>query len=289
MKQLIRKKRFWVILLFSVILTSFNSCFSFRKSNKQIYKSFLEYGLIPVINYYKVEEKSIRYIASQNYDANKPTLIFLHGSPGSSQDFYTYLQDSSLYNRANLIVMDRLGYGYSDFGNAETSIAKQAFVINSFLNRIETKQILIVGWSFGGPIAAKMAIQNSEIDALLLLAPAIDPKHEKHFTLGYLAKWKATRWFVPKTFRVAESEKLAHITELENMKDDWGKLQIPVFHMHGNKDKLVPFENLAFSEKIISKDYLTSIIVEDGGHLLPWKNYELVQNKILELLVVVDK
>jgi len=145
-----------------------------------------------------------------------------------------------------------------------------------------------VGWSFGGPIAAKVAIQNKEVDALLLLAPAVDPNYEKHFALGYLAKWKLTRWFVPKAFRVAELEKLAHAAELEQMKDDWSKLRIPVIHMHGDKDKLVPFENLTFSRKMIPQEYLTPIVVENGGHLLPWKNYELVQENVLFLLSLYD-
>lgn len=271
-------------MVFVLIMISFNSCFTFRKSNNQVYKHFAKNGLKPEINYFKTEEKTIRYISAKAYNPGLSTVVFLHGSPGSSQDFYEFLSDSSLYEKANLIVMDRLGYGYSDFGKAETSITKQAMVTNSFIDSLMAKSIILVGWSFGGPIAAKMAVLNSEIDALLLLAPAIDPKHEKHFLVGYLAKWKATRWFVPKTFRVAEEEKLAHISELEQMKGEWKKVVIPTVHMHGDKDKLVPFENLTFSQKMIPKEYLTPIVVKNGGHLLPWKNYELVQQQIHILL-----
>lgn len=288
MTKLFRKKRFWFLTFFTLIMISFNSCLTFRKSNKKIYKQFSDSGLKPTISYFKSGEKTIRYIAAKEYNSALPSVVFLHGSPGSSQDFYDYLQDSTLNSKANLIVVDRLGYGYSDFGNAETSIRAQANSVNRLIETISSEKIILVGWSFGGPIAAKMAVQNTDIDALLLLAPAVDPKNEKHFALGYLAKWKLTRWFVPKAFQVAEQEKLAHAAELEQMKNDWPKLKIPVIHMHGDKDNLVPIENLAFSKKVISQNYLTPIVVENGGHLLPWKNYELVQQHILNLVSSFD-
>ncbi len=288
MKKLFRKKRFWIFTLFLLLIGTINSCLTFRKSDKQIYKMFSKNSQKPEINYFEQGENTIRFITANTYNAALPTVLFLHGSPGSSQDFYDYLLDSTLLSKANLIVLDRLGYGYSDFGNAETSIEKQAIVANAFIEKNKLKDIVVVGWSFGGPIAAKMAIQNKEIDALLFLAPAIDPNHEKHFALGYLAKWKLTRWFVPKAFQVAEQEKLAHSKELALMKDDWKTIKIPTVHLHGDKDKLVPFQNLAFSKEMIAKEYLTPITVENGGHLLPWKNYELVQKHILSLVGIFD-
>jgi len=286
--NIFRKKRFWVFAILLLFFLTINSCLTFRKSDQQIYKSFTKSNQKPEISYFKQGEKTIRFITAKNYNEDLPTVIFLHGSPGSSQDFYDYLLDTRLHSKANLIVLDRLGYGYSDFGKAETSIAKQATVINSFLEKKKLEDIVVVGWSFGGPIAVKMAIQNKEIDALLLLAPAIDPDYEKHFALGYLAKWKFTRWLVPKTFRVAEMEKLAHAKELTMMKNDWSKIRIPVVHVHGENDKLVPFQNLAFSKRMISEEYLTPVTVKDGGHLLPWRNYDLVQQQVLNLVSTFD-
>jgi len=124
MKKLVCRKRFWVLALFVLIIVSSNSCLTFRKSNKKVYKQFSESGLTPIISNFKIGEKTIRYIGAKAYDSNLPTVVFLHGSPGSSQDFYDFLLDSTLHSKANLIVVDRLGYGYSDFGNAETSISK---------------------------------------------------------------------------------------------------------------------------------------------------------------------
>lgn len=289
MTKIFRKKRFWIVTVFTFLIGLSNSCLTFRKSNKQVYKAFAKLGQKPLINNFELDKQSIRYIEARVFNTELPTVIFVHGSPGSSQDFYEYIQDSTLYKKANLIVLDRLGYGYSEFGKTETSIAKQAAMIARFIKYKNAKKVILVGWSFGGAIVAKTAIINSNVSALLLLAPAVDPNHEKHFVLGYLAKWKATRWFVPKAFRVAEQEKLAHSAELELMLDDWSTLKIPVVHMHGDKDKLVPFENLAFSKKMISPKYLTPIVVKDAGHLLPWKNYKLVKEQIAILIKTIHQ
>lgn len=280
---MIRKKRYWIILVILLIL-SILPLVSMRKSDKQVLKDFSKQGQFPQIGYFKNEGKSMRYIMAKEFDVNLPSVVFIHGSPGSSNDYFDFLQDKSLNKKANLIAVDRLGYGYSDFGNAETSIEKQAKIINNFIDSLPTNNTLLVGWSYGGPIAVKMAINNPKISSLLLLAPAIDPSLEKHFFAGYLAKWKATRWLVPVEFKVAEQEKLAHANELIKMQKEWAKIQIPIIHIHGNKDRLVPFGNLAFSKRMISKTHLTTIPIEEGSHLIPWKNYELVVRNIEFLL-----
>jgi pimeloyl-ACP methyl ester carboxylesterase len=255
-----------------------------RKSDRQVLSIFKKHDKVPIIDYFQYNSKSMRYIMAGDYNKHLPTVLFIHGAPGSSTDYFDFLQDSILVKQANLIAIDRLGYGYSSYGKAETSIQKQAFIINKFIDSLQTKNILLVGWSFGGPIAVKTAIQNTKVTSLLLLAPAIDPSIEKHFFAGHIAKWKATRWLVPTELKIAEQEKLTHVDELIKMKDDWSKIQVPIIHIHGDKDRLVPFENLSFSEKMISNKYLTSIVVKDAGHLLPWKNYELVVENIRFLI-----
>jgi len=280
---MIRKKRYWFLIIILSIL-SILPFLSMRKSATQVITEFTKHGKIPVIGYFKSNTKSIRYIMAKDYNENLPTVLFIHGAPGSSSDYFDFLKDSILVNQANLIAIDRLGYGYSSYGNAVPSIEKQAKIINQFIEDIQPNKLLLVAWSFGGPIAVKMASNNSEITSILLLAPAIDPSLEKHFYAGYLAKWKATRWLVPTEFKVAEQEKLAHVDELIKMKDDWNRIKIPVIHIHGDKDHLVPFKNIDYSKKMLPDIYYTPVIVKDGGHLLPWKNYELVVEKIQLLL-----
>lgn len=103
-----------------------------------------------------------------------------------------------------------------------------------------------------------MAIDNPTIyNHLVMVAPA----DEKHFWLGYLAKWKATKWFVLKVFVVAEAEKLAHTNELRLLEKQWKNLKILTTHYHGTKDWLVPYENLDYFKTKVSDSILKSVTI----------------------------
>ena len=117
-----------------------------------------------------------------------------------------------------------------------------------------------------------------------MLAPAIDSESEKVFKIAHVAKWKLTKWMVPAAFRVAGDEKFAHIEELQKLKNIWKEIKVPVIHVHGTKDDIVPFENINFSAKKFNKQYLDTIVLEKENHFLPWKRYDLVISELLKLL-----
>ena len=59
-----------------------------------------------------------------------------------------------------MINFDRLGYGYSEYGKAEPDINHQAASLCPIVKKYSSKNIpgMVIGWSYGGPIAAKMVI-----------------------------------------------------------------------------------------------------------------------------------
>ena len=117
-----------------------------------------------------------------------------------------------------------------------------------------------------------------------MIAPAVSPADEKHFWLGYFAKWKATKWFVPKVFVVAEDEKLAHANELKNLENQWQKLKIPTTHYHGTKDWLVPYKNLDYFKTKVNDSILKSMTIKDGTHMIFFKDYDLIKKNLLNVL-----
>lgn len=81
-----------------------------------------------------------------------PYVVFIHGAPGSSGDFLDFFQDRKLTNNFNLISMDRLGYGYSDFGQSETSMQKQAEAIMAVIaHACPNNRVMLVGHSMAAP------------------------------------------------------------------------------------------------------------------------------------------
>ncbi len=279
-----KKKRYLLVFTFVLFLVTANSCMTMRKSDKSVLKNFKKKGQTPKIYHDTYNGISIRYIADKTFDKNIPTIIFVHGAPGSSDNYYKHLQDKELQKKANLVTVDRLGYGYSNFGKAETSIAKQAAMIEYIAQKYRQNKIMLVGWSYGGPIIAKMAMKNQSYGHIIMIAPAVSPKDEKYFWFGNFAKWKATRWLSPKVFRVAEDEKLAHVMELEKMENDWDKIKTPITYYHGNKDGLVPYKNMTFIQTKVNDSLLKCVTINKGTHFIIFKNYDMIKKKMLDVL-----
>jgi pimeloyl-ACP methyl ester carboxylesterase len=273
---------FSVLILLLLIIN--NSCASFRESDKKVYKTFKKENKSVQIYYENYNDKTIRYIAKNPINDSLPTLLFIHGAPGASDNYFDYLKDDSLSIKANLIAVDRLGYGYSDYGNAETSIEEQAESIYSIIQKHNLKQVIVVGWSFGVPIAAKMAYKYNEVKYLVLIAGAISPEDEKYFGMAKLVEWKLTKWMFSGALKVADDEKMAHVDELTKMVNDWESIKVPITYYHGSKDKIVPYKNMDFIISRVNDSLLKAITVKDADHFILFKHYEMVRKELLEIL-----
>ena len=87
------------------------------------------------------------------------------------------------------------------------------------------------------------------VDETLLVGAAVDPENEKIFLISYPAEWGLFRSLVPTSFRVANIEKMNHVSELNKILSDWIKITKPITVIHGSQDGLVPIENEFFVEK----------------------------------------
>jgi pimeloyl-ACP methyl ester carboxylesterase len=270
------KKTVIAFFLILTVVSSFCACGEwsrFRTSDQKYLKQFEKKGLYVQIHYDSILNKKLRHIHSQPFDSLLPTIYFVHGAPGSSDNFTKYLTDSLLNKKANLISVDRLGYGFSEFGKAYTDITQQAHHLLPLLERYSSKiqPGLLVGWSYGGPIVAKMALDLPDhVLGVVLLAPALNPDAERYFKIGRLAEYKLTRPIVPKALVVAQSEKREHSQSLQNLSHQWKNLQPPILMVHGSRDKIVPYlENIRFAKKYFPQKMLRIIPIHEKGHVFP--------------------
>ena len=277
-----------VASLFFIALLSFTGCMTFRDSDQKIEQYFEKRDQEISIRHVPNGRGQVRFVETANAKVDTlPLIVFVHGAPGSAKDFQKYLTDSTLLAHARMITLDRLGYGYSNYGHSEPSIAKQAAAVKTVTDRFGAEELILVGHSYGGPIVGKFAMDYpGQADVILLLAPVIDPDSEKIFWYANFAKWGATRWMLSKALRVSGDEKFAHPEEIRKIADDWNKINIPVIHIHGMRDKqLAPAKgNIAFSKAHIAPDLLQLTVIKKTGHLIPWTDYDLVKEKLLELL-----
>ena len=106
-------------------------------------------------------------------DEQAPPMILIHGFISSNLIWSHVLQP--LAKRGfRVIAPDLPGYGYSDKpSDADYTIAEQAHAVIGLMDRLQIKRAIVVGASYGGAIAATMALDYPERVAKLVLVGAV--------------------------------------------------------------------------------------------------------------------
>lgn len=231
--------------------------------------------------------KTLRYIKTGQYDADSPLIIFVHGAPGSWEAFKSYLADVDLKRMAQLISVDRFGYGESDYGQPVTDIGTHANGIREVILANPASKVILVGHSYGGPIVGNMAATYPDlIDGILMVAPVNDPGSEPVRWYAHLSNWSISKALLPDYINVCTAEKMNHIEALQNIKSNWSHIGVPVIHYHGVKDGLAPHDgNVQFSKRHIDESLLTVVTEKGEGHFILWDKKGTVKSMIIDLLV----
>lgn len=275
-----------VLIFFIILLLVFDQLVQFRMDNKDLLAWFHQRHVNPHIGYYESEGRKIRYVASGN--SPDATILFIHGAPSSMSYWRNYMTDSTLLSRATMYAADRPGYGYSGLGDAMPDLAEQAAVQKPILDSLHKAHhpIIVVGVSYGGPIACRFAMDYPDlVDGLVLVAPPIGPGREKIFWFTYLVESPFVHWFVPRMLQTANKEKVHHREELEKMLPLWTRIHVPVIYLQGEKDGLVDTSNASFArEHLKSVPYLSIRMIPGRGHLIAFSEKDKIEKAILELL-----
>lgn len=277
------KKRYALFLVFVLYVIVCQSCMKMRMSSVKTQAYFEEKKVDYVDESIEFDGHSLHYIQTGNQ--NNPTLLFVHGSPGSWDAFKSYLNDSLLLKKYRMIAVDRPGFGYSDFGSPE-NLATQSKWINELVRMLDNKQpIVLVGHSLGGPLIIKMAIDDPKsYSHLVILAGSVDPKAENPELWRPILKSKPLRYLIPGAMRPSNDELWYLKTDLIDMKPHLDKVTTEVTIIHGTKDRLVPYSNMAFLQKeLVSAKKIDTLSIKDADHFIPWSHFEIVRSELLKL------
>jgi pimeloyl-ACP methyl ester carboxylesterase len=235
---------------------------------------------------YKVGTRQMRYV-DVGRGPDKPLVVFIHGSPGNWRGWADYLIDPELTERAELVAVDRPGFGGSGAGAVERSLVQQARDISPLLDKVAPgRRVVLVGHSFGGPLAVRLAMDyGSRVTDLVILAGSIDPAMEHTAWYQYPADWPVISWILPDALVVTNREIRALKDELVDMLPLWPRVTQRVTVMQGGKDNLVPQENADFAQKMLTRATSVNIVrIPEMNHFLPWTRYAQVKAVILEHL-----
>jgi len=276
----------FLILLSSFILTS---CFVLNKyiyTDNELAQHYEQKKTKPCYKKIKFHNSSLHYVVMCKNDT-LPLLILVHGAPGAWYGYMNLMDDTLLQQNYKLIAIDRLGYGKSNYGKAETSTQMQAMAIKEIIDQENSsgKKVVLLGRSYGAPIAALLSIHYpQQIEKLFMISPVIDPQHEKFYWFSSIGKWKPVQWFLPKMLNVATKEKYSHQREMKTMLPEWKKLYTPTYVITGANDQIADTCNYSFAKDHIQNCPSVFLKLQNTGHLVTYEQPELIRNLLLQNL-----
>lgn len=251
-------------------------------SQKELKNYYRTHKPEPSFHEYDTLGRKVFYAHSGN--TNLPLIIFLHGAPGRWYGYINYLCDSFLLEHFQMISVDRPGYGNSAKGGAVTGISMQAALLQPIIDRFSNVPIIMVGRSYGGPIASFLtAVNKTKIKALLLISNAADPQLEKFWWFSKPVHSKVGKLLFRKPIDVSSDEKFAHQKELEKMTTYWKEIIQPTIILQGGKDFIIYPENGKFTDSVLVNAPHQYIFLPENGHLISNENPKLIKKCLIDL------
>jgi pimeloyl-ACP methyl ester carboxylesterase len=216
-------------------------------------------------------------------------LVLVHGLGGSCENWLSMIPQFTAKG-FHVYALDLLGYGRSDKPDVDYSISMQSDLLLQFLDSQGLQQPDIAGWSMGGWIAGRFAVDHPQrihrvmlLDSAGLKYDAVNARFLRPKTPEELSQMMAIltphpqpipAFFVRDMLRAMKDEDWVVGRSLQSMQTGKdildGKLQsvkAPVLIIWGKQDVLTP---LSIGEQM-HKDMPQSVLyVVDGcGHLAP--------------------
>ncbi len=269
-----------------ILLAVLPSCFhKFIKSDKEIERHYAHSALKPQHFEYDTLGRHLHYVMIGK-DTTKPLVVFIHGAPGAWYGWMNLLDDSLLQLHCRMVAVDRPGYGKSSYGKPLNSLEQQSRMLHQLLQKEKHGQkVILVGRSYGSPIAAYIAAEYpSLVDGLLLVSSAVDPEKEKFYWFSPMGKRKLVRWLLPTPINMATDEKYSHLGELQKMLPIWPKVTQPSILMQGGKDNIADPRNGRFIDSVLIHSPHRYIFFTDQDHFITFHKPMEVREAVLELL-----
>jgi pimeloyl-ACP methyl ester carboxylesterase len=283
MKKLLKKISLAGLILLITWAFIAPGCMQFRMADSEAKKQFHETGVELVTNTVEVEKHQLHYAKTGN--DSLPTLVFVHGSPGSWEAFARYMQDSDLLKKFRMISIDRPGFGYSDFRHPE-HLEEQSRLISPLFNRWKNgKPVFLAGHSLGGPMIIQLNADNPGlVSGLVLLAASVDPTEEKKEYWRYIMNGALLQYLLPGAFRPSNRELVYFKSDILRLQDKFDDVTCKVFIVHGTKDDFVPPGNAQYAaKKLVHASSVETTMIPGANHFIPWQHYDTIKAVLMKL------
>ena len=266
----------WVLLAQCFILKG-------RWSDSKAYSVFKAKDVPLKIHDTVIDQRHLHYAVCGS--DSLPTLVFVHGSPGSWMHYMTYMWDTAMRKKFRIVSIDRPGFGYSDFGKA-LHLQEQCNIILPVLQSLKNEHpLFLVGHSMGGPVVVKLAADAPALfKTVVIVAGAIDIDQEAKETWRKIMNVRPLYWCMPGAFAPSNTELLYLKKDLLPLQNDFKNITCNIVFVHGDADTWVPIKNIAFGKKMmVNAASITVDTLHGADHQVPWKRMDELKEILLKL------
>lgn len=205
-------------------------------------------------------------------DSEGRRVILVHGTPGSAEGWADFLLN--VPPGLEYVALDRPGFGRSSPEGALVPLPDQAAAVAFLLATRAGRKPILVGHSLGGAVVAWLAAARPEaVAGIVIVAGSLDPAQEQVHPLQLLgARWPI-RTMLPRAMRNANLELMGLKPWLERLQPMLSRIRVPVWIVHGTRDRLVPLANVEFMRKhLTGSQRVTAELLGGADHFLPWNS-----------------
>lgn len=223
-------------------------------------------------HYVEVNNYSLHYVSAG--ETSQPSVVFVHGTPGSWNSFAPYFEQQTLLDRFQLVSLDRPGWGESGYPKDEfpVTLSGQSNLIGPMLEKIWQESgntpFILVGHSLGGSLVPKLAADYPQyVRGVIILAGDISPKLAEARWYNRVLSWLPQSW-VPSHWYHSNQEVLALTDSLSDIQKDFVDLEKPLIIIQGTEDDLVWPENANYAQSLFQHSNPDVHWLQGAGHII---------------------
>lgn len=218
----------------------------------------------PTDRYMTLEDgRQLAYLAINAQPSPRHRVVLIHGAPTHAGSWLTFIRRCAwTFSDVEFIIVDRLGYGNSDRAS-EPSLEAQARSLEAFLQ----PGVILVGHSYGGPVALRAAADYPDlVGGVVLAAGACDANMNDSQTLRWLLDQVPI--VMPQTWATSNRELLSLTDENRSMQPLLDRVRCPVAMVHGTWDPVCPHDGTAryLQEQLVNAAGFDLVTLPRAGH-----------------------